>query len=85
MAEKNSLNDVAIGAIITDCLPFGIFRRPGMTKLLNRLKPGYKGPHRHTSKRVIKKKFVDTRLKFREKLAKISKIALTSDFKINLR
>ncbi len=79
LAEKNSLNDVAIGAIITDCLPFGIFRRPGMSKLLHRLKPGDKVPHRHTSKRVIKKKFIEARSQFREKLSKISKISLTSD------
>ncbi len=77
--ERSNLNQIAIDAIIEDGLSFGIFRRKGMSKLLNRIKPGYKGPHRHTAKRVIKKRFYNTRVCFKDKFKNIAKIALTSD------
>ena len=55
--EKSKFHDAAIEAVIKDGLSFGIFRKPGMAKFLNRIKPGYKGPHRKTVRRLVGSKF----------------------------
>ena len=59
--SKKILHKVAINAIISDGLPFGIFRKPGVAKLLNELRPGYVGPYRKTVRNNLKKKYFRNR------------------------
>ncbi len=77
--EKRKFHDAAIEAVIKDGLSFGIFRKPGMAKFLNRIKPGYKGPHRKTVRRLVGSKFNNYKLNLKDKLQKVAKIALTTD------
>ena len=78
-AEKRKLHDAAIEAVIKDGLSFGIFRKPGMANFLNRIKPGYKGPHRKTVRRLVGAKFNNYKHKLKDKLQKVAKLALTTD------
>ncbi|CAF1423043.1 unnamed protein product [Adineta ricciae] len=50
---KKELDAAAVRCIVKDDLSFGTFRRPGMKELLEKLRPGYRGPTRQTVRKRL--------------------------------
>jgi hypothetical protein len=55
--EKNELDEMALTAIIIDSQAFNVFSKPGMRKLIEYLKPGYKPLSRKSAAIRLKKKY----------------------------
>ncbi|CAF2090095.1 unnamed protein product [Rotaria magnacalcarata] len=77
--KKRELHQAAIDCIITDGRAFGDFRRLGMSKFLNVICPGYRGPGRKTVRRRLGILYHEYRQKLREVLASIPAVAITVD------
>lgn len=77
--RKLELHTAAINCILRDGLPFGVFRRPGMTQLLQTAVPGYIGPDRRTVRRKIAVLYSWYTTKLRSVLRKVESLALTCD------
>ncbi|CAF3937245.1 unnamed protein product [Rotaria sp. Silwood1] len=77
--KKRELHEAAIDCIITDGRPFGDFRRLGMSKFLNVICPGYRGPGRKTVRRRLGILYHEYRQQLGEVLASIPAIAITVD------
>ena len=77
--RKRVLHAAAVDCILRDGLPFGLFRRPGMSKFLQTAVPGYVGPHRTTIRQKIAAIYSSYTIKLRSVLANIDFLALTCD------
>lgn len=77
--RRRELHAVAIECISDDALPFGIFRRPGMSRFLAAIEPGYVGPHRTTVRRDLECSYKRHRATLGDVLPNVGTIALTTD------
>ncbi|CAF4130044.1 unnamed protein product, partial [Rotaria magnacalcarata] len=77
--KKRELHEAALDCIITDGRPFGDFRRLGMSKFLNVICPGYRGPSRKTIRRRLGVAYHQYRQQLRTTLAHVNTIAITVD------
>ncbi|CAF2660280.1 unnamed protein product [Rotaria sp. Silwood2] len=77
--RKLELDKAALECIIIDGRPFGEFRRLGMSKFLNIICPGYRGPSRKTVRRQLGLSYHKYRQELRIALASVNAIAITVD------
>ncbi len=77
--RKRELHAAAIDTIVQDGLPFGTFRRPGMSRFLQTAVPGYVGPHRKTVRQKLSCLYSAYTNKLRSIISKVDFLALTSD------
>ena len=77
--RRKELHTAAMNCIIDDALPFGAFRRPGMSRFLAAVAPGYVGPHRTTVRRYLECSYKQHRATLRNLLPNVGAIALTTD------
>ncbi|CAF3309353.1 unnamed protein product, partial [Rotaria sp. Silwood2] len=77
--KKREFHEAAIECIIRDGRPFGDFHRPGMSKFLNVICPGYRGPTRKTVRRRLGVEYHEYRQQLRTTLARVEAIAITVD------
>ncbi|CAF2121014.1 unnamed protein product, partial [Rotaria magnacalcarata] len=77
--KKHVYHTAAFECIVTDGRPFGDFRRAGMSKFLDTICPGYRGPSRKTVRRRLGVAYHQYRQQLRTTLARINAIAITVD------
>lgn len=77
--KKKLVDQIIFDCIVDDSMAFGAFNKPGMTKLLAALAPGYKAPSRQRCARNLRKMHKEFLVKLKRVLAVPTKIALTSD------
>lgn len=83
--RKKELFDAAVNCVVEDGLPFNIFRKSGMSKLLATAVPGFIGPHRKTVRKRIAALYSSHMAKLRLMLPQLGLIALTTDMWKNSR
>ena len=77
--RKIELHTAAINCIIRDGLPFGVFRRSGMSQFLQTAVPGYIGPDRRKVRRKIAALYSWYTTRLRSVLRQVGSLALTCD------
>ena len=77
--NRKELNDASINSILEDELPFDIFRKPGMAKILSFAMPGYTAPHRDFIRQKLALLYCLYTRKLRDLMLQIGFLALTSD------
>ncbi|CAF2776273.1 unnamed protein product [Rotaria sp. Silwood2] len=80
---RNKLHQLAVEAVIRDGLPFNVFKKPGLSKLLEEAMPGYRPPHRNHITRHIKRLERHHRSQLFEQLKSVDNISIITDFWCN--
>ena len=78
-SDKKRFHHFAIQAILRDNLPFGAFKKKGMAKFVDELRPGYVGPDRKTVRWHLTRFYYAMKSALRKYFQQILKIALTAD------
>ncbi|CAF1212449.1 unnamed protein product [Rotaria sordida] len=78
--EKRRLDSIAINAIIKDSRAFGDFQKSGLKKLIDALKPGYKGPHRNIVVQQLKRLNQQHTIKTKVQFEEANFLSITCDF-----
>ena len=76
---KKALDAAGVKCIVKDGLPFGTFRRSGMKELLEKLRPGYRGPTRQTVRKRLDTMYRERKSSLKEKFQTIPFVSLTTD------
>ena len=84
-SKSNELNQEIFDCIVLDSRSFNDFKKSGMTRVLNKLIPGYKAQHPTTITRKLKKEYLAYRKKLKEMFEKFGEISLTTDVWKNKR
>ncbi|CAF1538917.1 unnamed protein product, partial [Didymodactylos carnosus] len=83
--EKSKLHKLSFQCIIQDGRPFNDLTKPGISKLINAIVPGYRPPHRNSMKKHLRRlKFFHTK-KLIDELKGVESICITVDFWSNRR